>query len=90
MGSFAVFLNDKQDFSAQLEKLAKQQSLKHLVLSIHDPTPPDGFEVSNEADVTVVLYREFKVKANHAFRKGELTAAAAEKILADVPKILAE
>jgi hypothetical protein len=35
-----------------------------------------------------VLYREHEVKANHAFRKGELTAAAAEKILSDLPKIL--
>lgn len=90
MGSFVVFLSDKKGLEQELKSLAKKQSLKRLVLSIHDPTPPDGFEVSDEADVTVVMYREFKVKANHAFRKGELTDAAADKILADVPKILAE
>jgi hypothetical protein len=28
------------------------------------------------------------VKANHAFRKGELSEGAVEKIVADVPKIL--
>jgi hypothetical protein len=90
MGSFVVFLSDKEDLAPRLKEVAAKQSLRHLVLSIHDPTPPDGFEVSSEADVTVVLYREFKVLANHAFRKGELTDQAAEKILADVPKILAE
>jgi hypothetical protein len=90
MGSFVVFLSDQEGLSQRLKEIARKQSLKHLVLSIHDPTPPDGFEVSSEADVTVVLYREFKVLANHAFRKGELSDAAAEKILADVPKILAE
>jgi hypothetical protein len=30
------------------------------------------------------------VKANHAFRPGELTAAACDNILADLPKILAK
>ena len=33
-------------------------------------------------------YREHDVKANHAFRRGELTTQAADKILADLPKIL--
>jgi hypothetical protein len=36
----------------------------------------------------VVLYREHLVKANHAFRKGELDAKAIEKIVGDIPKIV--
>jgi hypothetical protein len=90
MGSFVVFLNDQEAFGEQLKALAKKQSRKQLILSTHEPEPPEGFEVSQEADVTVVLYREFKVMANHAFRKGELSDAAVDKILADVPKILAK
>jgi hypothetical protein len=38
--------------------------------------------------VTVVLYREHEVKANHAFRPGELTPDACQAILADLPKIV--
>ena len=38
--------------------------------------------------MTVVLYNEKKVEANHAFKKGELTAKAIDKVVADVSKII--
>jgi len=90
LGAFVVFLNDKPELQGELVALAKKQGLKHLVLAIDAPAGPDGFKVAAEADVTVVLYREHAVKANHAFRRGELDGKAAEKILADLPKILVE
>jgi hypothetical protein len=88
LGSFVVFLSDKKGLDKELQEVAKKRELKRIVLSIDPPAGPEGFEVSKEADVTVVLYREHLVKANHAFRKGELDAKAIEKIMADVPKIL--
>ena len=88
MGSFVVFLSEKQDLRQQLVDAAKRRGFKHIVLSIDSPAGPEGFKVSGDADLTVVLYREHDVKANHAFRKGELNAAAAEKVLADLPIIL--
>lgn len=88
MGSFAVFLNDRDGLKQQLQDAAKKQSLQQIVLSIMEPTGPEGFEVAKDADVTVVLYRDFAVQANHAFRAGELTDAAIDKIVADLPKIL--
>jgi hypothetical protein len=88
MGSFVVFLNEKQRLPEQLAAAAKKRGLQRIVLSTYDQAGPDGFGVSPDADLTVVLYREHEVKANHAFRRGELTDAATEKILADLPKIL--
>lgn len=88
MGSFVVFLSDDMSLRAKLEQAAKERKLKQIVLAIDAPAGPDGFAVAKDAEVTVVLYNEHKVKANHAFRGGELTAAAQEKILADLPKIL--
>ena len=88
MGSFAVFLSEKEGLAEQLKETAKKQALKQLVLAIDAPAGPFGFKVSPDADITVVLYNRYKVEANHAFRKGELNDAAIEKILADVPKIL--
>jgi hypothetical protein len=88
MGSFVVFLSDKEGLAEELGGVAKKRAFKHVVLSVDPPAGPEGFSVSKEADVTVVLYCEFEVKANHAFRKGELNAAASERILADLPKIL--
>ena len=67
---------------------AQKRNFKHVVLSIDAPAGPEGFKVAADADLTVVLYKEHDVKANHAFRKGELTAAACAKIIADLPKIL--
>src|SRR5262245_17854123 len=88
LGSFIVFLSDAAGLADQLKAAAKRQDLKQLALTIDAPAGPEGFKVAADADVTVVLYRDFSVAANHAFRKGELTDAAVEKILADVPKIL--
>jgi hypothetical protein len=88
MGSFVVFLNETDALRQQLASAAKQRGLKRIVLSAYAPAGPDGFHVAADADLTVVLYREHEVKANHAFRRGEFTAASAEKILGDLPKIL--
>jgi hypothetical protein len=88
LGSFVVFLSEAKGLDKQLADAAKKHELKQIVLAIDVPAGPDGFEVAKDADVTVVLYREHVVKANHAFRKGELDAKAIEKIVADIPKIL--
>jgi hypothetical protein len=88
LGGFAVFLSEREDLPPRLSALAKERSLKQVVLATDQPAGPEGFKVSKEADVTVVLYRDYVVKANHAYRKGELTDAAVEKIVADLPKII--
>ena len=89
MGSFVVFLSDKEGLREQLAAEAKKRGLKHIVLAIDPPAGPEGFKVAPDADLTVVLYREHEIKANHAFRRGELTDQASAAILADLPKILA-
>jgi hypothetical protein len=90
MGSFVVFLSDTEGLKADLKKLATKESLKHTVLAIDNPAGPSGYNVAKDADVTVVLYNKREVKSNYAFRKGELNAAAVDRIVADVPKILPE
>ena len=88
MGSFVVFLSDQPELPKKLEAAAKKLKLKHLILSTFEPAGPEGFEVSKEAAVTVVLYSEHVVRANHAFRKGELSDKEIEKVLGNVPRIL--
>ena len=89
MGSFVVFLSEKEGLSDELKAAAKKRGFKHTVLSTFEPAGPEGFNVSKDADVTVVMYCDHLVKANYAFRTGELTDQASDKILADLPKILA-
>jgi hypothetical protein len=88
MGSFVVFLNDQDALREELAKQAKRRGLKRIVLATFEPAGPSGFKLAEGADLTVVLYREHEVKANFAFRPGQLTDAATDRILADLPKIL--
>jgi len=72
MGSFVVFCSNDEKLEAKLKKVAKTEDLKKIVLSIDNPAGPKGYKVSKDADVTVVLYVDHVVKANFAFKKGEL------------------
>jgi hypothetical protein len=90
MGSFVVFIGDEDQLQPRLKKVADDEKLKKLVLAISLPPVPAEYKLSPEAEVTVMLYSEHEVRANHAFRKGELTDAAIEKILADLPKIVGD
>ena len=90
MGSFVVFLTDDEKLEDKLKSFAEKEGIKKCVLSIDNPAGPKGYNVSKDADITVVLYNKRQVEANYAFKKGELSSAAIEKILADVPKIIPE
>ncbi len=90
MGSFVVFLHDEdKDFVGQLKEVVKKDGLKSCILSVlDDKAGPKGYAINKDADVTVVLYTDHTVKANYAFKKGELKTTDADKIVADVSKIL--
>jgi hypothetical protein len=88
LGAFAVFLNEENKLRDELTATAKKIDFQRLVVSTFAPRGPDGFAVAKDAEVTVVLYTEHEVKANHAFRRGELNAAAVGAIINDLPKIL--
>ena len=88
MGSFVVFLSDKEGLNKELKAFAEKQGLKECILSIDNVAGPDGYDVAKDAEVTVVLYNQRKVAANYAFRKGELNDQAIEKIVSDVSKIV--
>ena len=87
MMSFVIFLNDKEGLKEQLKELATKENLKETVLAIESPAGPKGYDVPKEADVTVVLYVNRDIKANHAFKKGEFDAKAVDRVMTDVPKI---
>lgn len=87
MGSFVVFLSDSDKLEGALKKMADTAKIEKTVLSIDNPAGPKNYKVSADADVTVVLYVDRKVKANYAFKKGELKDSDIEKVIADVSKI---
>jgi hypothetical protein len=90
VGSYAVFCSADEKLEARLKELGEQEKLRKVVLAIDHPKGPEGYDLAPDADVTVLLYVKGKVKANHAFKKGEFTAEAAKKVLDDLAKILPE
>jgi hypothetical protein len=90
MGSFIVFCNEAEGLPRQLAELAGKENLKDIILSTYATGGPASYHLAPEAEVTVVLYSHFTVKANHAFNKGAMTEADIDRIVADVPKILSQ
>lgn len=85
--SFVTFLSDDEKLEDALKKFADKEGIKKTVLSIDNIAGPKGYDIAKDADVTVILYTNRKVEANHAFRKGELNEKSVERVIADLSKI---
>ena len=81
-----VMLSDDEALEKKLKELGEKY--KNVSFGIDNIAGPKGWEVAKEADVTVVMYTGNNVKANHAFKKGELKDSDVGKIAGDVEKIL--
>ena len=88
--SFVVFCTDDSNAEAKLKEMAKEKGIQKVVLSTDSPTGPSKYKVAKDADVTVVLYTNRTVKANHSYKAGELKDADITAILADIKKIAPE
>jgi hypothetical protein len=88
--SFAIFLEDEKGLDTKLKELAAKEKIEKTVLAIDNPKDSCADNVPKDAEVTVVLFVKHKVKVNRAYRKGELTTDEVEKVVKDLPKILAD
>jgi len=90
LGSYAVVCNDTAGLDRQLLAVAQQMRIQNTILTLYKASGPEKYRLAPDADVTVLLYNHLTVKANHAFKNGELTGAAVDAILADLGKMLSE
>jgi hypothetical protein len=90
MCAFVVILADDPDKQApKLEALAKDKEIKNTPLTVFEGAAgPPAYNVAKDADVTVMLWVGFEVKANYAFAKGKLDKVGIGKIVEDTAKIL--
>ena len=82
-----VILREDAETERALKEFGERQGIEKVSLAIM-ADGPKLYKLSQQADVTVVVYNRHKVEANHAFRKGELNDKAIEAILADVSKVV--
>jgi hypothetical protein len=87
MNSFVVFCSDEK-IEPKLKDLAEKSKLKKVILAIEPAEGPEKYDISKDADVTIIIYKDRRVVANHTFAKGKLTEKDTEKVLADVAKIV--
>ena len=59
-----------------------------LVVPRENENGPKSFKINPKADITVLIYKGLKVKANHALTAGHLNEKTIKAIIADTGKIL--
>jgi hypothetical protein len=90
MGSYVVICSDAPGVDRQLLGVAQQMQIQQTVLTTYKAGGPEKYRLNPQADVTVLLYNHFTVKANHAFQNAELTETAINAIVVDLGKMLAD
>ncbi|MEQ9406753.1 MAG: hypothetical protein RIK87_03465 [Fuerstiella sp.] len=90
MAAFVVLLTDEPDAKeAELKKTAEANGIKHTPLTVFEnQAGPSKYRISKDADVTVMMWVESDVKANHALKASELNGESIAKIVGDTKKIL--
>ncbi len=90
LGSYVVFCNDADGFAPQLRAMAQKEGIQQTVVTLYKAGGPEKYRLSPAADVTVLLYRHFTVKANHAFKNGDLNNTAIGTIGVEIANLMAE
>ena len=74
MAGFVVLLTEDPDAAeAKLKEFAEKHGIKNMPLTTYGSSSgPPSYKIAKDADVTVMMWRQINVKANHAFEKGGL------------------
>lgn len=91
LSSFVNLLGkDPGALKSQAKDFATKNKLENVAIVVPEENEngPADYQINPAADVTVLIYRNGKVAANHAVSAGKLDKAEVDKILADTKKIL--
>lgn len=88
--AFLVYLTDDPDAAAkELEHVAQKLQLKNIPLTIYDElSGPKPYKLSDEAEVTVMMWEDAKVTINHAFATGGMDKNDVKVVLQSAMKHL--
>lgn len=90
MKAFVVLLTENPDKdAAKLEKLAKDQGIKNVPLTVFDgQAGPPEYKIAKDAQVDVMMWVGSKVKVNEAYAKDGLKKEQVEGLVKKTSEIL--
>jgi hypothetical protein len=74
----------------EIAKFAEKNEVTNVALAVTDEKGAKNFKINPEAAVTVMVYRDKKVTANHAVKAGGLDEKTIAAIVADAAKVAEE
>ena len=88
--AFVVYLTDDPEGAAsELKAVADRLNLKNIPLTIYDePTGPDRYGIADQAEVTVMMWKDATVTVNHAFAAGELNRDSLAAVMTAIDRHL--
>ncbi len=84
-----VIGEDREKLDEIAKKLGKSAEHVPIVVPVEHELGPKNFGVNADAGVTVMIYRQTKVLANHAVPPGKLDAKKIKEIIEDTEKAVA-
>ena len=91
LSSFVNLLGpNAEELKATAKKFGANNKVEYVALVVpqdNENGPPE-YKINPEAEVTVMLYRQGKVEANHSFAAGKLDEQGIASIIKDTSKIL--
>jgi hypothetical protein len=90
MAAFVVLLSDEPDAQTdKLKKVAEKQQIKDTPLTTFEGTAgPPEYKIAKDAEVTVMMWVDGKVKVNQTVKKADLNKEKIAAIVKDTSKIL--
>lgn len=91
MGSFVNLLGEDQEMlTNEAKKLAKEAAAENVavVVPIEHKNGPDHLKLSEEAEVTVLIYKDGVIEKNLAFAKDEMCSECVKQVIKDSEVIL--
>lgn len=90
MKAFVVLLTDEQAAAEKtLKEAAEKASVTHTPLTTFDgQTGPAPYKLAQDAEVTVMMWVDGKLKVNEAFKAGELTQEKVAGLVGKTSQIL--
>jgi hypothetical protein len=84
-----LLTNDPDADEKKLTELAKKHEIKIVPLTMFDGVAgPEKYNISKDAETTVLLWKGRSIKSNHAFAKDKFDKDSTVAVLKDLDKIL--